>query len=385
VLSLPIQREKGEDKMRLKLKKTKVVVIAAVLLFLVFGVYFYYSARPASSLDNEWESGLWRQDMDLVLSDGSTVPIDLSGKSPKTQEYFYQGLEFIGINYTISAKATSTDYASIAIDYNEYQITFAFAYFVYNETFTAQDYSIIYPDGNWYEITHFYIAMSTIAPGFNSVGAYDFSVTPNGVVLYNPDNTEWYTATLPVSVTLQIQNRGHLTFELGDESNPLYTTDIFRPSSDGTPLTLSVQPSGTHYTTVNEASPNDDTNYVYRRGTNSRNDFYRIPVSDPAHNNGVIASVTVFGIAKSIQGTVRYQLGVYPSGGTASWGPQFSASTQKYNVFLQTWYLNPADGLAWEWSDIDTLSIGCLISGQTSSSEGRFTQIFCVVKYSPVI
>ncbi|HEY54867.1 MAG TPA: hypothetical protein G4N91_01110 [Dehalococcoidia bacterium] len=160
-------------------------------------------------------------------------------------------------------------------------------------------------------------------------------------------------------------------------------TETLRPNAAGDETSIPSQypASDNHYDKVDEAEADDDTTYVYTIGAAYVRDLYNLPASS---GSGVINFIKVyFRIKNSVVGYTATGRAAIKSGGTVTDGAEQSVDSS-YTTFSQQWDTNPADGEAWEWSDIDALQIGVSIKRNEATGAARCTQVYVEVDYTSI-
>ena len=162
-------------------------------------------------------------------------------------------------------------------------------------------------------------------------------------------------------------------------------TEILRPNAAGTYETLSGVVGdgvGTHYTTVDEETPDDDTSLVKSYDTEEY-DTYGLP--DSGVGAGTINSVKVY-IRCKVGGGVGAGDTCRPviyTESTLAYGGDPQQVDTDWTGYSYTWEVNPVTEIAWTWEQIDALEAGVALaeSGTTST---RCTQVYVEVDYTPV-
>jgi hypothetical protein len=171
------------------------------------------------------------------------------------------------------------------------------------------------------------------------------------------------------------------------------TTVTLRPTGDGTYKQWLIYPATptTHYDKVDEATPNDGTDYLKSGfGDGAAHDVYDTflkPLSGiPA--GSTINSVTVYSNGRVVP---------TPRGSKVTWaeallvgGTLYKGSSHNFTSWTTTsaaWTTNPNTGAAWTLSDIEALEFG--VFGQdrydTAGNESwaEVTAVWLVVDYTP--
>lgn len=155
-----------------------------------------------------------------------------------------------------------------------------------------------------------------------------------------------------------------------------------RPNAAGDETSISFQQPGTgsHYDKVDEVTP-DTTTYVHTTSASYQRDLYGIP--DHTAETGAINHITVyFRIRCSDAVANAYAKPSIKSNSTVTDGIQVAHPYTYYTTYSQQWDTNPADSLAWDWSDIDALQVGVSLMA-TAGFVVRCTQVYVEVDYSP--
>lgn len=160
--------------------------------------------------------------------------------------------------------------------------------------------------------------------------------------------------------------------------------EILRPNAAGDEENISNVTGdgvGTHYTTVDEETPDDDTTYVRNKNTAYERDLYNI--ADNSAGSGTINSVTVYARCK---GTLIEQasLKIAIKSTSAHESAEKTITTDWAN-YSEQWATNPDTGSAWTWDEIDGLQIGISIR-ESSTQDWKYTyctQVYVEVDYTP--
>ena len=155
-------------------------------------------------------------------------------------------------------------------------------------------------------------------------------------------------------------------------------TEILRPNAAGDETNQEPKDSAPNYGNVDEATPDEDTTYNRAAAGDDKRDLYNLPASS---GEETINFIKVYFRCKRA-GTFgnAYAYPAIKSDTTVTEGTQITL-TSSYATYSQQWNTNPADGQAWEWSDIDALQIGTRLVGGTVR-EGRCTQVYVEVDYT---
>jgi len=160
-------------------------------------------------------------------------------------------------------------------------------------------------------------------------------------------------------------------------------TETLRPNAAGDEesIVYATSGAGNHWQDVNEETADDDTSYVYMAG-DSIDAYYRDLYDLPASTgSGTINFIKIY-IRARYTNTQGYAKPSLKSGSTTTDGDEITL-TNSYVTYSQQWNTNPADGQAWEWTDIDTLQIGVSLRQPTGPSRHtRCTQVYVEVNYN---
>ncbi len=157
-------------------------------------------------------------------------------------------------------------------------------------------------------------------------------------------------------------------------------TLVLRPNAAGDETAIPSQEptSGAHWDKVDEATPDNDTTFVYNLTTSYLRDLYNIP--DHTTEAGTINSVKIYFRCGS-GGANSYAKPSLKSDSTVTDGTEVNIAAGTYTTYSQTWTTNPADSGVWAWADIDALQIGVSLKGATSTA-GQCTQVYVEVDYT---
>ena len=150
----------------------------------------------------------------------------------------------------------------------------------------------------------------------------------------------------------------------------------------------SVSGSGAHWSAVDEAVANDNTDYVYCGGTSYLRDLYTFEdLPDPP---GTVDAVTIYFRIWQTPGAMS-QAKAKPSqksGATVTDGTEvFTGPTPGTWVsFSQTYTANPATGQAYSWAEVNALQVGVSLNANAASTYLIVcTQVYIKVKYHSVV
>jgi len=142
---------------------------------------------------------------------------------------------------------------------------------------------------------------------------------------------------------------------------PTATTAFLYPNGDNT-TGMSIYPTSpsTHYDKVDEpwTAPDDDAGYVYCASPSTLLDL--LTLQDHTIETGTINYIQVLSRARASM--MQAPTGEYRHKITCGIGNALSMNygplTTSYQQFSTIWPTNPATGVAWTWSDIDSLLAG---------------------------
>jgi hypothetical protein len=172
---------------------------------------------------------------------------------------------------------------------------------------------------------------------------------------------------------------------------------VLIPNGDNT-VALSRSSGTLHYALVDDpvATPDDLGTYVYERGSSgaaAATDLFNLP--DHGSVNGVINSVRVYHRHRcnfESAGVPMYSRPYLRVGGTDYAGTQVTLSLTWTTSYTE-WSTNPDTGLAWAWSDIDSLIAGVRLTGNSlyvdekepyyEDYDAQCTQVYVLVNYTP--
>lgn len=157
-----------------------------------------------------------------------------------------------------------------------------------------------------------------------------------------------------------------------------HDVETLRPNGAGDETAIEFQfpDSDAHWDKVDEVVADDATTRVWMSDTSYERDLYALPAST---GSGTISKITVH-FRCYTHGTSFAKASI-KSGTTVTDGVEKSLS-YGWDDYSQEWALNPDDGEAWEWADIDELQIGVSMKGD-GSLDVFCTQIYVEVDYTP--
>jgi len=185
--------------------------------------------------------------------------------------------------------------------------------------------------------------------------------------------------------------RDHL-LDWGSEETPntaptngagsIMNIEILRPNAVGDEQNIAYQEPNdglSHYLKVDEIVADEDTTYLEPAspaGTWQR-DLYNVEDLGPA---GIINFVKVYGRARTYAASpdrATLKLAV-KTGGTAYESAEILL-TSIWTTYSNQWTTNPKTGVAWTWSDVDSLQIGENICRPGGTQSTYFTQVYVEV------
>jgi hypothetical protein len=163
--------------------------------------------------------------------------------------------------------------------------------------------------------------------------------------------------------------------------------EVLRPTGAGSVTEWSSNLLVDNWQCLNEVNSDDDSSYVYSSNLLvNQTDFYSIQSHTVGF--GTITNVTVW---------MRSRASDVPAGLTPpmqlmlkTHSTEFQADpislTTTYTNYAQSYPVNPQTGIAWTWSEIDTLEVGIrgsAIQVDSSTANPTCTQIWIEVNYHP--
>jgi hypothetical protein len=167
-------------------------------------------------------------------------------------------------------------------------------------------------------------------------------------------------------------------------------TEILRPNAAGDEENIYGAVgggSGTHYTTVDEETPDESTTRVFDYRADWYRDLYNL--DNHSAGSGTINFIKVY--ARCSAGTTPTQtsLKIAIKSGTGSGAPDTVDESSEITVassyadYSRQWGTNPATGSAWTWDEIDNLQAGiALRESKLSYYSTHCTQVYVEVDYT---
>lgn len=157
-------------------------------------------------------------------------------------------------------------------------------------------------------------------------------------------------------------------------------TETLRPNATGDEASITgTVGSAIHWENVAEVTADDNISYNWT-STSYVRDLYNLPISS---GSGTINNITVYIRWFSEKAQNNFAKVSIKSGSTVTDGDIHAGANSSWNDNSQVWTLNPDDGGAWEWADIDALQIGVSLEG-SANKEARITQVYVIVDYTPI-
>ncbi|MDO9574748.1 MAG: hypothetical protein Q7I94_07110 [Candidatus Contubernalis sp.] len=159
-------------------------------------------------------------------------------------------------------------------------------------------------------------------------------------------------------------------------------TLTLRPDAAGDETSINGQypASDYHWDKVDEETPDEAETTVYTSSTTYLRDLYNLPASSGSET---INKITVYFRTK-VENTYCKSKASIKSDSTVTDGAEkTNAGTANWENHSQECALNPADGAAWAWADIDALQIGVSLIGiSTGDRKNSCTQVYIEVDYT---
>ena len=133
------------------------------------------------------------------------------------------------------------------------------------------------------------------------------------------------------------------------------TVATLRPNSDESTGCL-VNPSGSHYSTLNESTTNDST-YIISPNNGSWGED-RLGLPNHSSESVVISNVRLYTRIKNVNGLsniAHYQIGLYVN--STAYRIASAYAPESWTNLYNDWTTNPNTSAAWSWSDIDNLQV----------------------------
>lgn len=132
--------------------------------------------------------------------------------------------------------------------------------------------------------------------------------------------------------------------------------DVLRPTADGAHSAWAPSTGTTHYTLVDETTPNDDTDYLSTSTAGARDT--QVLGDLPSVTAMVIAGVQQCVSARKDDAGTRQIKGLLKSGGTTQAGSVTHALTTSYKYYRQVTETDPATSAAWTEAAVNALEAG---------------------------
>lgn len=386
------------------MKKKRAIFIAGVIMASIIAVVVV-----ASGSTKWWETdnqfGKWRQTIEIIYPDGTSTPLEFGGLFDMFS-FYYQGREFVGLKYKLSAMATGSGYTQVLVNVSDYKVYFNLSAYTYTATFSNEPVKVVLVDGNSYLILETYISIDDIVPPGIPDGNYILAINPSGVVKYCPNSMYWYPAILPSAVTLDVvssSTSGELSFILSHSADPEYTTIVLRPVTNawqgfkqGGSITNCQKVTTNHggdwpeciddeplhdgmstYVSWNTEISSGDLAYYY---------WETYGLSSYPSGLGNIDKVIVYLVGTATGTTQTYLPTFTPTvHKTGSDPPQNTLSTMHIGAWesvSREWTANQWSGSQWTWTDISTLEIGAQFKANLYPQHPlAWTQCYAVIKY----
>jgi len=144
---------------------------------------------------------------------------------------------------------------------------------------------------------------------------------------------------------------------------------------------------GTHYTVVDEETPDGDATRVLTDNATYLRDLYNI--ADHSVGSGTINHITVYANCKAALAPDQASLKIAFKSGTGTGAPDTVSEsseltlTTEYTDYSNQWSTNPATSSAWTWDEIDKLQAGISLRRcKATFAHSRCTQVYVVVDYT---
>lgn len=132
--------------------------------------------------------------------------------------------------------------------------------------------------------------------------------------------------------------------------------DVVRPTADGAHSAWTPSTGTTHYTLVDETTPNDDSDYLSTSTAGARDTH---ALGDlPTLTDMVIAGVQQCVSARKDDAGTREVKGLLTSGATTQAGSVTHALTTSYRYYRQVTETDPATGASWTETGVNALEAG---------------------------
>lgn len=164
-----------------------------------------------------------------------------------------------------------------------------------------------------------------------------------------------------------------------------YTQEIFRPNATGIRNDSTPYGSGNRWDNVDDITSDEDATYNDLTGDSggsmNKADLFAIP---DTILTGTIDDVTVFCRARAyLNGSPILFCGFY-AGSTQYWY-NVGYVGYSYTTLSKTLGTNPYTGVAWTFTDVNSLQIGSGYQGNAGQGHMRVTQVYAVVNYHTTV
>jgi hypothetical protein len=211
--------------------------------------------------------------------------------------------------------------------------------------------------------------------------------TTDGNTLPTYPSYEWRNVIMYPNVSLTISTVYAIT--VSATNSVAAGTETIRPNAAGDETNIAtVYPSGSNYQAVDDVTTDDASTYVTptiawpNEGT--QRDLYNLA----AHTaSGSIGSVKVYARMKRYNSTYASTAYIHVKTGSTVYTSSAKSLTSSWENYDYTWTTNPNTGIAWTWTDIDSLQAGITLdytrhgTGGYTIGAGMCTQVWIEVNY----